>query len=965
MTNTIKKFINSGTEYEIPSYTAGTWIDITNWVISNTQTSAEWWNITGTLSNQTDLNTALNWKQNTLTSQTAYTSKWTATKVPQITTNSLGQVTGITEVDIQTGETYNAWEGIEIWDFNGRKWPSPDGFHVPSITEWGWLNTIMTSLSLTTWNDWRIKLHMPLAGYRNRSDATLDSQWTYGYYWSSSPSEYFTDYAYSLYFESSSKQNAQFPRAHCVSVRCFKDSYVTPDSSWAVIQWTLWSSWIFWNQSEWLISITDWTNGYTIMDKNLWATAVYNDWDTLSVVNCWNMYQWWNNYWFPSTWTISNTSSTQVDASAYWPTNPYSSDTFIIWSKDWSSVQNDNLWWDTTWVINNVITNTWVLSVNGQTWNVTVASPDMSNYLAKDNTTSFTPSWDYNPATKKYVDDWLSLKANSSSLGTAATKNTWTSSGNVPVLDSNGKLSTSILPALAVTDTFTVTNKSDLTGLTSAEKWDVWIVTSESKTYILSADPYSTAANWKELATPTDAVTSVNSKTGAVTLTTNDISVSNDKNYVSSTEKSTWNWKQNALTAWENISISSNVISANNAYTITDADVTITTTDEYWVSPYSTSYYYTNIEISADAWITWREWAIYTFVCWSTWTTSTYRNCRVRIWSSWDWKPIMNQNNSILGAHSYLTAAQTRMFVYKTTLQSNWALHMNADSTYSAMSASEANTWTATSARSITATVLKWAIQTHAVNDTAYASSWDWVTTQAPSKNAVYDKISAMDTTISGKLDKVTWTASLDRAYIVDTSWNQTTYNVSQWNSSNAIVRRSWTWIIVPDTPWANTHAVNKNYVDAAIAWITAWDMSYSDFNWASKSWATVTLDLASTITPSANFTVNAPSTIKDGQTYILRVNNWSTAYTMTLGTNVTNPYGTDISLTADWIDQFVFLAIGGALELQPEWWGGGWGWITANTTWTTTSISQIWVGTEAEYAALTSYSEDVAYMTY
>lgn len=32
-------------------------------------------------------------------------------------------------------------------------------------------------------------------------------------------------------------------------------------------------------------------------------------------------------------------------------------------------------------------------------------SIDLSNYLAKDNTTAFTPSGDYNPATKKYVDD--------------------------------------------------------------------------------------------------------------------------------------------------------------------------------------------------------------------------------------------------------------------------------------------------------------------------------------------------------------------------------------------------------------------------------------------------------------------------------------------------------------------------------------------------------------------------------
>lgn len=47
-------------------YTAWTWIDITNWVISNTQTSAEWWNIQWDITDQTDLQTALNWKQNTI-----------------------------------------------------------------------------------------------------------------------------------------------------------------------------------------------------------------------------------------------------------------------------------------------------------------------------------------------------------------------------------------------------------------------------------------------------------------------------------------------------------------------------------------------------------------------------------------------------------------------------------------------------------------------------------------------------------------------------------------------------------------------------------------------------------------------------------------------------------------------------------------------------------------------------------
>ncbi len=51
--------------------TAGTGIDITNNVISNTQTSAEWGNIEGNISDQTDLKNALDSKQDELTSANA------------------------------------------------------------------------------------------------------------------------------------------------------------------------------------------------------------------------------------------------------------------------------------------------------------------------------------------------------------------------------------------------------------------------------------------------------------------------------------------------------------------------------------------------------------------------------------------------------------------------------------------------------------------------------------------------------------------------------------------------------------------------------------------------------------------------------------------------------------------------------------------------------------------------------
>ena len=246
------------------------------------------------------------------------------------------------------------WVYLPIKDYSAMQWPAPSGYHVPLTTEWQWLKTIMDWLSLTTWNSWRINLHMPFAGYRRASNSGIVDVGSSGRYWSSSP--YGSDYPKlvgACILGSFVTANSRSDRALGYSIRCFKNSFIVPTSSWTVINGTLWGAWIFRNQTEWIISITsDWNTWYTIQDKNLWATTVYNDGDTLSETNCGTYFQWGNNYWFAFTWSVT-TSSTQVDASNYWPWNYYSSSTFITRISspyDWSSVQNDNLWWWVTWV---------------------------------------------------------------------------------------------------------------------------------------------------------------------------------------------------------------------------------------------------------------------------------------------------------------------------------------------------------------------------------------------------------------------------------------------------------------------------------------------------------------------------------------------------------------------------------------------------------------------------------------
>lgn len=108
-------------------------------------------------------------------------------------------------------------------------------------------------------------------------------------------------------------------------------------------------------------------------------------------------------------------------------------------------------------------------------------------------------------------------------LGTAAALNTGTNQGDIPLLGTNGKLPTSVMPASAITDTFVVASENAMLALSTAEVGDVAVRTDINKSFILKATPYSTLSNWQELLTPTDAVTSVNSQTGAVVLTASDV----------------------------------------------------------------------------------------------------------------------------------------------------------------------------------------------------------------------------------------------------------------------------------------------------------------------------------------------------------------------------------------------------------------------------------------------------------
>lgn len=133
-------------------------------------------------------------------------------------------------------------------------------------------------------------------------------------------------------------------------------------------------------------------------------------------------------------------------------------------------------------------------------------------------------------ATNLTASDIPTLTLNKiSDAGTAASKNTGTTSGTVPIIGSDGKLDASIMPAIAISDTFVVATQTAMLALT-AQVGDVCIRTDENKSYILKTNGASTLANWQELLTPASPVSSVAGKTGTVVLSSSDVGLGNVTN---------------------------------------------------------------------------------------------------------------------------------------------------------------------------------------------------------------------------------------------------------------------------------------------------------------------------------------------------------------------------------------------------------------------------------------------------
>jgi hypothetical protein len=137
----------------------------------------------------------------------------------------------------------------------------------------------------------------------------------------------------------------------------------------------------------------------------------------------------------------------------------------------------------------------------------------------------------------------------------------------VASLDSGGLIPASQLPSIAISDYLgAVGSQAAMLGLVG-QRGDWTNRTDINTTFILAAEPASTLANWVPLLTPTDAVSSVAGRTGAVVLTKTDVGLANVDNV-------SVNGLINAANGIAPLNSSSKVPSANISFGTTSTTVT-------------------------------------------------------------------------------------------------------------------------------------------------------------------------------------------------------------------------------------------------------------------------------------------------------------------------------------------------------------------------------------------------------
>ena len=889
------------------TYTAGVWISIdANNVISNTNVSAEWWNIIWTLSDQTDLQTELDKKMENLVflsygistwndfvaaygknvycraSSNSNPAQWDQTRCAFMAYINNPDVSLATEVEFQyyrslaTHSDSAQWDEVYVYKLNKNTWRSVTKRNAyTKIVAWSWIGA--------TYNNWELTLSAglqvddtayasswdwvtTLAPSKNAVYDKLESMAT-DISWKQDPIIAWTNIQIAADWKTISATDTTYIagtniQINGTTISATDTTYVASDfdikdladstslrTTWSWKQDAIsdlstirsgaaaWATAVQPNDNvssltndAWYITkaVSDLTNYYTksetytksevadyvanfawfkvvatLPTTDIKTTVIYLLWPVGSGADKYEEYIYSNNTWV-MIW------ETSVDLSNYFNYSTQTSDDITEWSTNLflTSAERTKLW-NTSWTNSGDETKTtiqtklWAASTStdwyltSTDWNTFNWKANASDVLTKTNTTSYTPSADYNPATKKYVDDAVTAAA-SGSVSDEAYSSTWDWVGWI------APSKNAVYDKISAMDTTIAGKQDELTAWSNITIGDVcesdmqWpapsgfhvpLNTEWQAVYDIWTALWGWSIDWTNFWITLKLPMAGNRHRSTSAASSQGL----NGYYWSSSSYDESNAYRLIYNDW-NLNPQSNE-RRSYGYSVRCFKNSPVVPDNTW-----TKLYWTSIEAG---WIFWSatDWLISMSSNWTTWITIADKNLwATTVWNGWDaltdancWWYFQWWNNYMFPTANSSETITTSSSKVNVTWY--WPWNYYSSSTWITTKPRQDSTnngnnlwwwvtqWEACS-KIISATnttyeskaavqngtdvslVTTWEkyiwnnkADTAIVSDTFYWSSWDWDITHAASKNAVYDKINSMDTTISGKqATLVSWT---------------------------------------------------------------------------------------------------------------------------------------------------------------------------------------------------------------